>query len=225
MKILDSIIKFGSAFSSLTTVGKYAVVGAAVFFVSYGIGKSNGEDKYAQFKAEYEEYRKTATSAVIYSNLLKTQVDSLQSVSNNKDSTIKKLTVSISFNLRKRDELRTEFVELESRLTNQGDTAILVAVQDTVIQNLKQQVAVSDTIIIQKDSIIVQKTDQVNLLTQALTLSETRGDSLTKVLEALPKAPNNPNKWFFGLIPKPSRTVVGVVSFVGGVVIASSIGR
>lgn len=228
MKILDSLIRFGSGFSALTKVGKYAVVGVAIFLASYMLGKTNSNDEFTEFKAKYEEYQKTTQNAVRYSDSLKTEVAQLVNENGKKDSTIKTLTISISFRNKERAQLKNSLASLEGRMYSPEvirDTAELLAVKDSVIVNLKEQVATADSVIVQQDSVVKLQDQKITNLNTALVLSEMRADSLTKVMNALPAAPKNPNKFFFGLIPKPSRTVVAIVSFAGGALVASQLGR
>jgi hypothetical protein len=228
MKILDSLIRFGNGFSTLTTVGKYAVVGVVVFLISYTLGKSNSNDEFTEFRAEYEEYQKTAENAVKYSDSLKTKVTELINENGKKDSTIKTLTISISFRNKERAQLRNSLASLENRMESPellADTAELLAVKDSAISNLKQQVSTADSVIGQQESVVKLQDEKIVNLNTALVLSEMRADSLTKIINALPATPKNPNKFLFGLLPKPSRTVIAVVSFAGGALVASQLRR
>ncbi len=228
MKILDSLIRFGNGFSALTTIGKYAVVGVVVFLISYTLGKSNSNDEFTEFRAQYEEYQKTAENAVKYSDSLKTKVTELVNENGKKDSTIKTLTISISFRNKERAQLRNSLASLENRMESPellADTAELLAVKDSAISNLKQQVSTADSVIGQQESVVKLQDEKIVNLNTALVLSEMRADSLTKIINALPATPKNPNKFFFGLLPKPSRTMIAVVSFAGGALVASQLRR
>jgi chromosome segregation ATPase len=228
MKILESLLKFGAGFDKLTAIGKYAVIGVAIFLISYMFGKSNSKNEFAEFQAKYEEYQRTSQNAIKYSDSLKTEVNSLRDQNTKKDSTIKTLTISISFKNKERAQLRNSLASLENRIDSSvanADTATLLVLKDSAIVNLKAQVETADSVIVQQESVVKLQNEKIVNLNSALLLSETRADSLTKVLQALPTTPKNPDKFLFGLLPKPSRTVVAVVSFASGAILASQLRR
>lgn len=114
--------------------------------------------------------------------------------------------------------LRTKIDSLKAAT---GDSVALartvIPAQDTLI---KQQDSV---IVIQKLSMLAKDNENIalrkangGLLSENLTL-KTALDSARTNLVNIPKPPENPDKWFFGLINKPTRTQALVGGFVGGI--------
>jgi exonuclease VII large subunit len=227
MKILDEVIKFGKAFGKLTQISQIAVI-AILIFVGFSVGNCNGKTELDSFIVEYDALRESAKKTTTYADSLKTEVAHLADSAKRQDEKIKKLTISISFREQQKVAQSKQLTNLESRLDSakaDSNLIVVVATQDTVISTLKEQVAITESIVTdQKQLIRVQET-QVLALNQALTLSNMRGDSLQTVLSSLPKPPTNPNKFFFGLVSKPSRTTVALVSLAAGVIVGAQLGR
>jgi hypothetical protein len=227
-KILASLLNFGKGFSTLNSVGKLAIVGGVIFIISFMLGKSDGNSKLEKFNIEYLEFKNNAQKTATFADSLKNEVQKLQDENAQKDGIVKKLTVSIAYRNIQKDALRTNLIELENHVTllNESivDTSLVVVYKDSIIGNLKKQVVVADSTIVDQSLIIAQKDAQSVLLQRAVALSSTRADSLQHILRTLPKPTPNPNK-LFGVIPKPSRTVVGVTAFVLGVVAGAELRR
>jgi septal ring factor EnvC (AmiA/AmiB activator) len=217
MKIFDSLVKFGKGFADLPTIGRYAVVVAALYFAFF-FGRTKKETEFTQFRAEYQQLVKKADTLQKVSDSLETRVDDLRQSARKKDSTINKLTVTIEWRTRQNRMLVGELAEVESQMRDtlvSRDTATLLTLKDSAIANLKEQNANKDTIITQQEVIITEQSQIIDTLNLALTLSEQRADTLETFIQNLPKTPKDPDK-FWG-IPKPSRKSVAVVSFVSGV--------
>jgi hypothetical protein len=227
-KILASLLNFGKGFSTLNSVGKLAIVGGAIFIISFMLGKSDGNSKLEKFNIEYSEFKNNAQKTATFADSLKNEVQKLQDENAQKDGIVKKLTVSIAYRNTQKDTLRTNLIELENHVTLLNnlivDTSLVVVYKDSIIGNLKKQVVVADSTIVDQSLIIAQKDAQSVLLQHAVALSSTRADSLQHILRTLPKPAPNSNK-LFGFIPKPSRTVVGVTGFVLGVVAGAELRR
>lgn len=226
-KLLAALISFGKEFNALTSVSRLAIVGAAIFITSFTLGKCDGNSKLEQFNAEYAEFKTNAQKTTTYADSLKTEVQKLQEKNAEKDNIVKRLSISIAYRSTQKDELKTDLVELERHIgmiPMRPDTSLTVIYKDSVIGNLKAQVVLADSVIVDQHSIIAQRDSQTVLLQHAVTLSSTRADSLQHILRTLPKPVANPNK-LFGFIPKPSRTAVGVTGFVLGVVAGAQLTR
>lgn len=218
MKLFDSFIKFGKGFANLPNIGRYAVVFAALYF-AFIFGGTKKETEFSKFRAEYQQVLKKADTLTKLSDSLETRVENLQKSVVKKDSTINRLTITVEWRAKQNRVLSTDLAELEARMQDSSalrDTTQLLALKDSAIVNLKEQVSNRDSMLVQKDSIIQIQQEQKDTLTLAIRLSDQRGDSLETFIRNLPPAPKDPNK-FWGVIPKPSRKTVAVVSFVGGV--------
>lgn len=227
MKILNEVIRFGKAFGQLTQISQIAVA-VILIVVAFSVGNCNGKTELDTFLVEYEELQQNAQKTIAYADSLQGKVTQLSDSAKRQDEKIKKLTISISFREQQKVAQVQQLALLEDRVAAaraDSNLEVVVATQDTVIDNLKTQVETTEAIVTDQKQVIQAQATQVLALNQALTLSTMRGDSLQSVLSSLPKAPSNPNKFFFGLIPKPSRTTVALVSIAAGVVIGSQLGR
>lgn len=219
MKLFDSFIKFGKGFANLPNIGRYAVVFAALYF-AFIFGGTKKETQFSKFKAEYQQVLKKADTLTKLSDSLETKVQNLQKSVVKKDSTINRLTITVEWRARQNRVLSSDLAELEVRMQDSSalrDTVQLLALKDSAIVNLKEQVSNRDSILVQKDSIIQIQQEQKDTLTLAIKLSEQRADSLETFIRNLPPTPKDPDK-FLGVIKKPSRKTVAVVSFVSGVI-------
>jgi chromosome segregation ATPase len=227
MKILNEVIRFGKAFGQLTQVSQIAVA-VILIVVAFSVGNCNGKTELDSFLVEYQELQNTAKKTTAYADSLQNEVTQLADSAKRQDDKIKKLTISISFREQQKVAQVRQLAQLESRVEAakaDSNLVVVVATQDTVITNLKEQVTTTEAIVVDQKQVIQAQATQVLALNQALTLSTMRGDSLQTVLSSLPKAPSNPNKFFFGLIPKPNRTTIAIVSLAAGVVVGSQIGK
>lgn len=227
MKLLNDLIKFGKAFGRLTQIAQLGVI-VALIVVAFSMGNCNGKTELDTFLVEYQELQQNAKKATIYADSLNGRVAQLTDSAKQQDEKIKKLTISISFRERQRVAQVRELTQLENRVAAakaESDLETVVATQDTVIDNLKNQVITTDGIVTEQKEIIQAQATQVLALQQAVQLATARGDTLQTILNALPKKPANPDRFFFGLLPKPSRTVVGVIALAGGIVIGSQVSR
>lgn len=221
MQVLNSIfntaLSFGRAFSRLNEVGQLAVTGALIF-IAFSFGNCNGENKLDSFIVEYNEFKKGAEKTTKFADSLKTKVVKLTDDVKEKEDVIKKLTIGISFKQNQARSLVQELNSLESRAKLATDTAKILVLKDSTIDNLKTQVVATQVIVHEKDKIIELKTEQLALTTNSLLLSTQRGDSLQHTLLSLPPTPKNPNK-LFGMIPYPSRKTVAISALLSGIAI------
>jgi hypothetical protein len=194
------------------------VVTVALVFIAFSFGNCKSNDKLDSFIIEYNEYKKNAEKTIEFADSLKTTVDKLTDDVRLKEDKIKKLAIGITDTQKQKQNLKQKLTSLESRIEVTTDTAKILTLKDSVINNLKIQVTTTETIVEEKDKIIELKTEQLVLMTTSLQLSTQRGDSLQKTLLSLPPTPKNPNK-LFGMIPLPSRKTVAIGALLSGIVI------
>lgn len=212
--IFDTAIKFGEKFSKLTSIGQLATIGILMYSTYYVTSCSNNEtvDGINVIVEETKEY----------SNKLKDSVITLHDSVQRKEVTIKKLTVQVSVLSKQRNVLQNDQRRLEDLRNVAQDTTIIIALQDTTIDNLKTQLAVTDTVVKKQEQIISNKTQQISLLETSLSLSEQRSDTLEKTLDRTLDKLNKKNK-LWGVIPLPNRKVVAATALVGGVYLGTQI--
>lgn len=212
--IFDTAIKFGEKFSKLTSIGQLATIGILMYSTYYVTSCSNNEtvDGINVIVEETKEY----------SNKLKDSVITLHDSVRGKEVVIKKLTVQVSLLSKQRNVLQNDQRRLEDLRNVTQDTTIIIALQDTTIDNLKTQLAVTDTVVKKQEQIISNKTQQISLLETSLSLSEQRSDTLEKTLDRTLDKLNKKNK-LWGVIPLPNRKVVAAAALVGGVYLGTQI--
>lgn len=212
--IFDTALKFGEKFSKLTSIGQLATIGILMYSTYYITSCSNNENVDG-INVIVEETKE-------YSNKLKDSVITLRDSVQKKEVTIKKLTIQVSLMSKQRAVLQTEQRRLEDLRNVTQDTTIIIALQDTTIDNLKTQLTITDTVVKNQQEIITNKTEQISLLQTSLNLTEQRVDTLEKTLDKTLEKLNKQNK-VFGFIPLPSRKVVAVTALVGGVYLGTQI--
>jgi hypothetical protein len=212
MKLVDKLLSVSAAFTKfigkLTVLGQLIVVGALIFFIVSFKGCSQPSDA-AELKLKVQQ-------TTIYADSLKQSITHLQQVVSEKDSKIAILIREVSVKQNTRYQLKVKQVALENKIMVETDTGILVFLQDTTITNLKEQIAIADTIIIKKDEIIFQREAQVNLLQTAIVASTNRGDSLQTTLNTTLSKYAKKDK-FFKIFPMPSRKLVATTALIAGV--------
>jgi len=220
-KLLTSLRNFGKEFNALTSVSRLAIVGGAIFIISFMLGKSDADNKLEQFNLRYAEFKSNSEKTSIYADSLNSVVVKLIDENAKKDKIVKKLKNNIAYSTNKQDTLKSTLAQLEVQtnlvMNAVTDTSLVVIYKDSIIGNLKGQVIIAESIITDQHVVIAQRDSQTVLLQRAVTVSTIRADSLQYILRTLPPPAPNPNK-LFGFIPKPSRTVVGIAGFVLGVV-------
>lgn len=216
---LTSAISFGAKFSKLSLIGRIATA-AALIYVAFLFGNCTGKTDLDKFLVQYKEYQTQAKNAVTYGDSLKAEVSKLQDSVKRSDSVVKELTVSISFKDQRRKALSSDLKNLEEQLTiakSERNDSLTIVTQDTIIVNLKTQVATADSVIDEQRQVIKHKDSQIRLLSSALDMSTQRGDSLTTILKQLPPPPKK--ETLLG-IPLPNKKVTGAIAFVAGVLVA-----
>ena len=209
MKILEAVIKFGKAFTKLTTVGQVAVVGA-LMYLGYAAGSCGNKAKDTDnIEVVVEQTKKRAKD-------LEDQVDSLQKNVAQKETTITTLKFQISLRQKERNQIRQELKTLEQQATQERMVAMVpTPLTDSLINGLKTEVAKADTVIQIQEDVITTREQQIKMLNDALYLSNQRGDTLQVALDQTLKAYQKKDK-LFGKIPMPSRKTVAAIAFIGG---------
>jgi chromosome segregation ATPase len=208
MKLLDSAVTFGKNFSVLTRIGQLATV-AILVYVAFIVGTCSHQPN------DDTSLIVTIQQATNYAKQLEDQVKILQDTVAQKESTITTLTIDISRRQRQQAESRQRISVLENASTEERVSLPLMPFTDTLIAALKDQIVEADQLIALKDSVIVLREEQVQLLQGALTISEHRGDTLQATLNKALASYQKKNK-LFGKIPLPSRKVVATTALITG---------
>lgn len=219
MKMLESIIKFGKGFQSLSQVGQFAVI-IGLVFLAFSFGSCDSDKKIKDFTIKYEQLQTEATSAKLFADSAKTKIASLTSDVKSKDEAIKKLTISVEFREKERSLLRNKLSLLDDQLESATDTAQIVQIQEGIIYNLKEQLTVADSTSSDLRKLLDLERYKVSKLDSAVALANARGDRLQVVVDSLIKLP----------APKPSRTwiskkTIGTMAFIGGVLVGDHLAR
>lgn len=182
------------------------LVGSSVYYIK----NASDKDALDTYISEYNTFKAHADSANRFADSLKTRIVILQSDANAAVSTASVLGKQVVI-LKKTAE------------TMKGNRdSLKVAIVDST-EMARKIIPVQDSIIAQQDTVIHTQGEQIVHLTKALALKDTTitlltwsRDSLQSIVRIIPPPPKNPNKFLgFNL---PSRTVVGIVGFVAGVV-------
>ena len=113
--------------------------------------------------------------------------------------------------------------------THSSDSTLIAVPRHTLEKALvikaKYELCDAELILVKDKVVLLEKKielkdSQIVLLTSALELSKTRGDSLTTILNNIPKAPQTKPK-FMG-ITLPSRKATAIAAFTLGVVAGAS---
>jgi len=187
------------------------IVGASMWIDSY-----LQQDNIDAYIKKYETYQEIAKKTTVFADSLKDVVHVMQTIVHTKEVTITKLTTKVKEQTDAKLQLSMQLDSIEHTMDSAKTIYDTLKIKDASIVNLKTQLLHADTVIAQQNLIITERKGQVDTLNLALTHAMVRGDSLQAVLNALPKAPKNPNK-IFG-ISLPSRTTIGIVGFISGVV-------
>lgn len=214
MKILQATLEFAKEFVSLKWVTQVVVV-LTLAYVAFAVGSCNTTSKFEQFTIEYEKVLKDRTRISKQADSLQQQATTLAQQAGQLQDTISKLKITVSLRNAERAKMKTNLDSLKGQLATAQDTAEIVVAQQQIIGNLEGQLANADSVNVATQSMLVNTEKQVKFFEQAYKLSDQRGDSLQRLVNDLPKPPQDPDKWIFGL-PKPTRTQVAIVATAAG---------
>jgi hypothetical protein len=175
--------------------------------------------EFGKFKTEYEEVKKTAERVTKNNAVIQKQVDKLADSVKTSDSIIKAQNKRTNVLIADRSKLKKDVADLERQLldstgTQITDTAQIIVIKDGIISKLKVDIVQADEIIKDKDKVISRAETQKQQLSKQVLLVTGQRDSLQLVVNGLPKAPRDPNK-FLG-IPLPSRSLSYVLGVASG---------
>lgn len=227
MRLLNNLTKFGKAFGQLTHVAQIAAI-VTLIVVAFSFDNCNSKTELDNFIVQYESLQETAKHTTQIADSLNKQVIQLSDKAQKQNEKIKKLTINISFKEQQNVFRVSQLSRLEDKVIEaktDSNLSSVIATQDTIISNIKNQLQTTNEIVSEQREIIQSQNTQILSLRDAVYAATLRGDTLQSIVNALPKTPSNPNKFLFGLIPKPNRTVVGIVAFVAGVTVGNQLGR
>lgn len=213
-KLFTAIIDFAKKFAQLTLKGQFITI-ALLMFSTYYLTSCSVKSTIDNIIVSFEETKKQ-------NETLKDSVITLSDSAKQSEVTIKKLRIEISLMSTQKIALRKTQTRLEKVIEKTTDTVTLVALQDTVIDNLKNQVTVADAQIEKQEDIIEAQSNQINLTQQALSVSEQRAALLENTLDDTMDKLNKKDK-LWGKIPLPGRKVVAATAFIGGVYLGTQI--
>ncbi len=207
-KVLEKVANIFAIIERLDVIGKLIILVLLVLSMYYL--KNCGGQELEKMKVEVQQTKQEA-------NDLKDSVVALTDTVNTKEVMITKLTFEVSLKEKSRLNLVNRQKYLESRRIVETDTVTIVALQDSTIDNLKGQIAIADTIIIGKDSVIREREKQVNLLRTAVQVQDSRANLLESQLDKVMKQREKETK-ILGFIPKPTRKAAFIVGATAGVI-------
>ncbi len=206
----------------LNEVVKIVVVALLVGVVAYSFGSCGSKTELDAWKTKYESYQ-AETKLVLQQN------DSLKMVMKLRNDSIRNDSIKAARQTREINRLRQSLGdnqeektriehELDSLRQLAPDTSAISLKKDTIIALLREDSVTAHTLIDSleaRDStrvseIELRKKNEANLLQRA--------ESAEQQLRELPDAPKDPDRWFFGLLKKPTRPVVAVVAAAVGLV-------
>jgi uncharacterized coiled-coil protein SlyX len=135
-----------------------------------------------------------------------------------KDAEIARLSLTIDFDVKKRQLLKGSLGRLEDSLKTIKDTVQIVQIQEGIIFNLKEQVSSAEKTITEQTQIISAQQFKITKLDSAVMLATQRGDSLQKTVNKLINMPKPPRQL---ISPKTA----GMIMFVAGVVAGDQLAR
>lgn len=216
MNILETTVKFAKTFVSSKLVTQIVII-LTLAYVAFVMGSCNTKTQFEEFSIEYEQILKDKTRISQQATELEQKAESLAYQADQLQDTISRLKITVSLRNAQRLELQTNMSGLQTKLATATDTAEIVVTQQQIIGNLQGQLTNADSTNTVTQSILVNTEKQVKFFEEAYKLSDQRGDSLQRLINDLPKAPADPNKWILGL-PKPSRVQVAIAAAAVGAV-------
>lgn len=206
---------------SIPQIVQLVLVAGVVFLVTNIVTDWQNQSKIEAYIEKYKQFQAETKQTV-------KMLDSVKKVVDQKDE-------EIVLHIVEANDARAEVARLKAVLPNPKVIAVLKTRIDSLKAATGDSVVLARTVIPAQDTLIKQQDSTIaiqglslaamsietsalrkangGLLWQNTTL-RTALDSARKNLTNLPKPPENPDKFFFGLIKKPTRTQ----AFVGGVI-------
>jgi ABC-type transporter Mla subunit MlaD len=184
-------------------------------YAAFTVGSCATKTEFEQFTEEYKQVLKDRDRITKHATELEQQAKTLADSAQHLQDTIGRWKGIVAARNAERSKLKGNLDSLGVQLAAAKDTATMVVTLKAINLNLTQQLAVADSTTKTTQNMFVNSEKQVAFFRRSYELSDQRGDSLQKVLDNLPKPPQDPDKWIFGL-PKPTRTQVAVVATAVG---------
>lgn len=194
------------------------IVACVLVVAAFSTGQCNSDSKLNQFRQEFAKLQKEANTAKQFADSTNNIVIRLTTESKQKDKQIASLTVTIDVTNKQRSILKGNLSRLEDSLEVTKDTAQIVAIQEGIIYNLKEQVSNAESVIGQQKEVIAVQQFKISKLDSAVAIATQRGDSLQVVVNKLIDMPKPPRQWI-------SKKTAGLISFAAGVIIGDRLAR
>ncbi|HRN71175.1 MAG TPA: hypothetical protein PLS49_08405, partial [Candidatus Woesebacteria bacterium] len=205
---MNKIVDFIKGLNELSKIILTAVIIFLATSVVNGINRKSAIDEYNDSVAVVLQ-QKDSVEKIMAARADSLKQDSIKAVRQSRE--INRLRNNLSNTQAEKDRLQRE---IDSLAKISPDTHPASLKKDTLIAELRKDSTVMDSTIK-----VLEKRDSIRVQTIAI-ISRDRDDALGRAeraehqLENLPNPPEDPDKWFFGLFNKPTRTQVGV----GGVI-------
>jgi uncharacterized phage infection (PIP) family protein YhgE len=216
-RVIEALRKLIKDFSKMPQVTQLVVAGVLVL-VAFNMGQCDSDSQLNKFRAEFSVLQKEATDTKHFADSVQSNVIRLADESKKKDSVITRLSFTIDFTNKQRTQLKGNLVKLEDSLRVVKDTAELIAIQEGIIYNLKDQVANAESVIENQKQVITTQQFKITKLDSAVALATQRGDSLQTVVTKLINMPKPPRQWI-------SKKTAGMIAFATGVIVGDQLAR
>lgn len=210
-KFVVELRKLLESFAKVSFRTQTLVAGMLVF-VAFNFGQCDGDSRVNDFRTKYVALQKEATAAQKFSDSAKIVVAQLTTEARQKDTVITRLKITTDITNKQRAALRENLNDLENDLAQTRDTAQIVAIQEGIIYNLKDQVKNAESVIEQQKTVINEQDTKILKLDQALTLANERANRFEEVNKKLIDLSPPPRVWL-------NKKVIGATAFVAGVVV------
>jgi septal ring factor EnvC (AmiA/AmiB activator) len=194
------------------------LVACVLVVAAFSFGQCNSDSKLNQFREQFAKLQKEANVTKQFADSTNQTVIRLTTESKQKDKQIESLTVTIEVTNKQRSILKGSLSKLEDSLHVVKDTAQIVAIQEGIIYNLKEQVTNAEAVIGQQKEIISAQQFKITKLDSAVALATQRGDSLQTIVNKVITMPKPPRQWI-------SKKTAGMIAFATGVIVGDQLAR
>lgn len=216
-KFVAELRKLLEAFARISFRTQTLVVGLLVF-AAFSFGQCDADTKINEFRQKYVALQKDAVAAQKFSDSAKLVVTQLIIEAKQKDTTITRLKITVDVTNKQRVALKQSLITLEQDLMEVKDTVQMVAIQEGIIYNLKDQVKNAESVIEQQKTVIKEQDNKILKLDHALILANERGNRFEEVNKQLIDIKPPPRVWL-------NKKVLGTTAFIAGVVVGNKIAQ
>lgn len=216
-KVIDAFRKLIKDFAKMPQPTQL-ILACVLVVAAFSFGQCNSDSKLNEFRQAFGKLQKEAELTKQFADSANNTVIRLTTESQQKDKQIASLTVTIEVTNKQRSLLKGNLSKLEDSLEVTKDTAQMVAIQEGIIFNLKEQVSNAESVIGQQKEIITAQQFKITKLDSAVAIATQRGDSLQVVVNKLIDMPKPPRQWI-------SKKTAGMISFAAGVIIGDQLAR